>query len=107
MNLLKKYIKLKGITAVQISEATGLGYHCVDKTLKGLRKGHVPRTKIASYLDIPYEQVWGSRSSKYIFKLIEKEIQHSADSAREQKIRVLKRRFLDCDYQVNARVANI
>lgn len=107
MNLLKKYLKLKGITAVQISEDTGLGYHCVDKTLKGLRRGRVPRGKIAEYLGIPYEHIWGALASRYLLKLIEKEIQHNADIAREQKVRVLKRQFLDCDSQINARVANI
>ena len=107
MSLLKKYLTLKGITTVQISEGTGLGYHCVDKTLKNERKGRVPRKKIAEYLDMPYEKIWGSRSSRELLKLMNKEIQRNADAARANKVRVLKRRFLDTSSPITARVANI
>ena len=112
MSLLKKYLTLKGITTVQISEGTGLKYHCVDKTLKGLRNGRNPRKKIIEYLkaqnlELQYDKIWSSSSSKYLHKLINKEIQANADAARANKIRVLKRRFLGSDSQITARVANI
>jgi hypothetical protein len=95
MNHLQKYLALKGITARQIEQATGLGYHAIQKTIKGLRKGRVARQAIADYLGLPYTHVWGAAAARHLNKLMPKAIEDRAQQSAHAERRRLQQQYLD------------
>lgn len=91
MNHLQSYLRLKGISAQQIHLATGLGYHAVVKTIKGVRKGRVVRQAIADYLQVPYEHIWGTGSARHLKRMIQQAINDRAQAENRR----LQQRYLD------------
>lgn len=96
MNNLQTYLKIKGITAADITEGTGCGYHSVQKTLKGLRKGRIVREAIAKYLNLPYTHIWGSASGRHIKQLIQQAIKDTAKQRAVAEQQRLERKYLHC-----------
>lgn len=82
MNDLQKYLDLRGITAAQIAKETGLGYHSVQKNVRGVRKNAAVREAIAVYLGLEYSDLWGPSSPRVLSKLIRREIERRAEGER-------------------------
>jgi len=76
MNDLQRLIKLKGPSIRQIATPLGVGYHSLQKTIKGVRKTPAMRQAIASYFNVSPDALWGPKSHAVIRYLIEKEIEH-------------------------------
>lgn len=84
MNDLQKLIALRGLTAIEIAQATGANYHSVQKTIKGVRIIQCVQPVIAAYLGLDEKRTWGPGSRRYLRQLIAEEIdrQSAADRAR-------------------------
>ena len=107
MNQLQKYIKIKGLTVCEVAKRTGLGYHIVHKTIKGLRYGDITRRKIAEALILDYTKTWSSfESGPYLKHLINLEIERNANRARAEKREKLKALFLG-ESEIKQNVSNI
>lgn len=91
MTHLQRYLKLKKITARDVSRGTGLGYHTVFKTIRGDRTAKHVRQAIADHLYLPYSHVWGAASAKHLVKQINLEIEARTVA---ERIR-LRTRFLN------------
>lgn len=94
MNTLQRYLDLFGLNATQIAEATGLGYHSVQKNIKGVRANPSVRKAIASYLGLPCQQVWGDDSFRVLGGLILDEIINQTEKERK---RLLARYLSEAD----------
>lgn len=90
MNDLQKYILLLNISAAKIAKATRLGYHSVQKNIRGVRNNSDVRDAIADYLGLSRHQIWGKNSSFFLHRLIEKEIDRKTESERKR----LRKRYL-------------
>lgn len=99
MNDLQNLLLLRGITAAQIAEATGIGYHAIQKTILGQRKGQSPRKAIADYLGVPVDEIWGVTSTRTIKHMILEEIDLRVDAERN----LLRERYLATGTLANAR----
>jgi len=84
LNDLQKLLRLKKITLRQIAHVSGVGYHSLQKVVKGVRKTPSVRRAIASYLNVTPEALWGPKSHTVIYYLMEKEIEHQACDKREE-----------------------
>lgn len=85
MNLIEKLLKAKGLNKCQVARELGLGYHSVQKTIKGVsyttKRGELKfrecrhiREKFASWLGYTYEFIWGPSADVFLKKLIREEI---------------------------------
>jgi len=98
MNTIEKLIKAKGLTKRDLSRELGVGYHSLQKMLKGnwkytTKSGEVRfaecrhiRQRVADWLGYPYELIWGPNSDLFLNRLITEEIDRQADQrAAEQR----------------------
>jgi hypothetical protein len=90
MNDLQKYLCLVGLTAGQIAEATGLGYHSVQKNIRGVRVNPDVREAISRYLGLSCQQLWAENPPIPLRRLIRQEINRKAEGERKR----LQRRYL-------------
>src|SRR6185369_13056489 len=70
MNYLQQLIELRGMTVQDLATAINLGYHCVQKTVKGHKRGVQTRATIAEYLGLDPVKVWGRGSVLYLRRLV-------------------------------------
>lgn len=86
MNNLQRYLDLRGLTAQAIALAIGIGYHTVQKTIKGHRRCPRIRIAIATYLGLDAEKLWGRGSVLYIRKAVAEEASRQAETKRREII---------------------
>ena len=89
-NYLKQYLELRGLTCQDLAIAIGLGYHCVQKTVKGHKHGVRTRAAIADYLGLDPIKTWGRGSVIYLRRMVAVEANKVAD----QKAAKTKNDFL-------------
>jgi len=89
-------MKLRGIDAIEIARATGIGYHQIQKAVKGvamirLRNGkqakrplpkHVGEA-IAAHLGLTYAETFGRQSDLVLRRLILREIAKQAKQVKK------------------------
>lgn len=90
MNQLQRYIALRGISCQTIATGTGIGYHSVQKHVKGVRCNVRIREAIATFLGIEASLAWGRGSVLYLRKLIAAEANRVAD----EKAKTVREEFL-------------
>ncbi len=87
MNYLQQLIELRGMTVQDLATAIHLGYHCVQKTVKGHKRGVATRATIATHLGLDPVKTWGRGSVLYLRRLVAVEAnrvaQVKADAARD------------------------
>lgn len=92
MNDLQKYLDLRNITAAQIAKEIELGYHSVQKNIRGVRNNPPVREAIALYLGLGYDELWGNDSPRILRRLIRQEINRKAEKERARlRTRYLRR----------------
>lgn len=90
LNDIQRLIKLRGLDAKKIASAIGLGYHLVQKTIKGLRTGENARFLIADHLGLTRAEAFGPDSAEHLQRLIIVEIgKHS-----ETQVDAMKKTWL-------------
>lgn len=101
MNNQQKYLALRDIDCATIATALELGYHTVQKVIKGHRNTLHVREAIAGYLDVEVGVLWGDAAT--LRQLLAHEIDRKAASERTR----LRARFLRRDVTTlpKARVA--
>lgn len=101
MNNQQKYLALRGIDCAAIAAGTELGYHTVQKVIKGHRSTLHVRESIAGYLGVEVDVLWGDAAT--LRQLLAQEIDRKAASERTR----LRARFLRRDVTTlsKARVA--
>ncbi|MBT0664734.1 hypothetical protein KI809_10525 [Geobacter pelophilus] len=87
MNDIQRYLGLRNITCQQIANATGIGYHSIQKTVKGLRRCVRIRAAIAEYLDLDHTKLWGRGSVLYLRAQIAIEAGRQAEKKRQEIIK--------------------
>lgn len=90
MNDLQKYLLLRNISAAQIARETRLGYHSVQKNIRGVRDTPVVREAIADFLGLSRHQIWGENAPVLLRRLIKEEIDRKAETERKR----LRKRYL-------------
>lgn len=70
MNYLQQLIELRSLTFYDIADATGYGYHSIQKNVKGVRCNLHIREAIAKFLHIDASKVWGRGSALYLRRLV-------------------------------------
>lgn len=76
---LQKLLSLRDLSVSQIANATGLGYHAIQKTIKQQRCRPETRQAIAQFLGLPYDHLWGDCANEHLNRLIRQEIEkHTA-----------------------------
>lgn len=90
MNYLQRYIEVRGISCQDIATATGCGYHSIQKTVKGLRRGLPIRQAIAKHLGLDPVKTWGHGSIVYLRKMVAL----ATNQAAEEKAQEARRKFL-------------
>jgi len=90
MNNLQKLIRLKGKTYKDVAGSIGLGYHTVQKAIKGIRSIQKTRDAIADHLGLDMDRAWGPGSDKYLKDQIREAIKHCAAAERKR----LEKRYL-------------
>ena len=83
MNYLQQLIELRGMTVQDLATAIGLGYHCVQKTVKGHKHGVVTRNAIAAYLGLDPVKAWGRGYAIYLRRMVAIEANLVADKRAE------------------------
>jgi plasmid maintenance system antidote protein VapI len=91
MNNQQKYLALRDIDCAAIATALGLGYHTVQKVIKGHRQTPSARAAIAEYLGLDAAVLWGDAAT--LRQLLAQEIDRKAASERTR----LRARFLRRD----------
>jgi transcriptional regulator with XRE-family HTH domain len=106
MNDLQKLFALRGITMAQLAAAIGEGYHPTQKTVKQARytdtrsgRAYVRRNprireKIAAYLKLPYDQVWGPEAPEILQRILTIEIERQGQATAAASISKLKSLYL-------------
>lgn len=86
MNYLQQLIELRGMTVQDLATALNLGYHCVQKTVKGHKHGVATRNAIAAYLGLDPVKTWGRGYTVYLRRQVAVEAnrvaQEKAEAAR-------------------------
>jgi len=88
-SLVNSLITSRGYSLKNVAAGIGVGYHLLQKVVKHApvhrsRSGaryetrHV-REKVARWLNLPYDLVWGPESEKFLRKMIAKEIRRQAE----------------------------
>lgn len=97
MNNLQKLLKLRRLSAKQVSDRIGHGYHITQKVIKGttrtladgtvvVRRNRDIEAGVAELLGITHEEAWGEKSSQILRGLIRQELKKQAEQ-RAQKLR--------------------
>ena len=86
MNKLHALFKLRGIPITQIAREQHVGYHSLQKTVKGTRKTTPMLLALARYLGLSEHALLGQNSDTIITHLIEKEIE-THTKKRHQELR--------------------
>ncbi|WP_277058756.1 hypothetical protein [Trichlorobacter lovleyi] len=84
MNYLQRYIELRKTSCQEISNAVGLGYHSVQKVVKGVRRPLIVRKAVAEYLGLDPVKTWGRGAAMYLRHMIAVEANRMADEKAEQ-----------------------
>ncbi len=84
LNNLQILLKLKKVTVRQIAHASGVGYHSLQKVVKGVRQTPSIRQTVASYFNVTPDAFWGPKSHAVIKYLMEQEIEHQASGRRDE-----------------------
>ena len=82
MNDLQRYMDLCGITCTDIAAGTRLGYHSVQKVVKGHRRAPKIRAAIAYYLGLDPDKLWGRGAAMYLRARIAVEAARQAEAKR-------------------------
>lgn len=90
MNDIQKLLKLKGVSIRDLAALKKVGYHSLQKYIKGHRKTPSIRKVLASYLNIQPDALVGTKSRFIIRFLIEKEIEIRTQTINEE----LKKKYL-------------
>lgn len=90
MNSLQRLIKLGGSSIRRIAKEEGVGYHSLQKTIKGVRRTETMQDVIASRYRVNRKALFGAKAEETIRYLMEREINRQAESRRDE----LKRRYL-------------
>ena len=113
MNLLQRYLKVRGIRMTALAAETGYGKHTVYKIVASthyktrggatrIRKSPHVRRAIADYLGVPVDHLWGPSSSRHLKQMIRKEIERKAEEAAKAKAQALEARYLNSDHESQA-----
>jgi len=88
MNDLQKLLRLKNVSVLQLSEEIGIGYHTVQKTVKGLphRKNRIVQTAVAEWLGLTVDQVFGPHAQRTLARHLELAIKDRAQRVSERLI---------------------
>lgn len=90
MNYLQQLIELRGMTVQDLATAIGLGYHCVQKTVKGHKHGVQTRNAIAAHLGLDPVKAWGRGYAIYLRRVVAIE----ANKVAQQKAEIARTEFL-------------
>ncbi|MFZ2948802.1 MAG: hypothetical protein WA003_04895 [Desulfuromonadaceae bacterium] len=90
MNYLQQLIELRDMTVQDLANAIHLGYHCVQKTVKGHKRGVQTRAAIAGHLGLDPVKVWGRGSALYLRRLVAIE----ANKVAQQKAEITRKKFI-------------
>ncbi len=96
MNYLQQLIELRGMTVQDLATAIQLGYHCVQKTVKGHKRGVQTRAAIAGYLGLDPVKVWGRGSVLYLRRLVAVEANKVAQQKAETTRTEFLKKYADC-----------
>jgi|SRR6185369_6478736 len=91
MNYLQRYIKIRGLSCQAIADSTGIGFHSIQKNVKGVRRNQAIREAIAKYLGLDPVKTWGHGSVVYLRKMVAV----AANRAAEEKGQKARREFLE------------
>ena len=83
-NYLQEYIELRGLSIQGLADAIGLGYHCVQKTVKGHKRGVNTRAAITEYLGLDNDKTWGRGAVVYLRHKVALEAKRVADEKASQ-----------------------
>jgi lambda repressor-like predicted transcriptional regulator len=106
MNLLQRYLEIRGIRLTTLAAETGYGKDTVYKIVAGaryktkggttrIRKSPHVRRAIADYLGVPVDYLWGPSSSRHLKQMIRKEIERKAEVTARVKAKALAVRYLE------------
>ena len=70
------------MTVSQLAKELGLGYHSVQKVVKGIFNTPAIRKLIAEHFGVRYYQMWGDESSRTLRRLMTEEIDRHAKEER-------------------------
>lgn len=94
MNDLQRLLKLKNIHETALARTTGLNYHSVQKTVKGVRKTPAVQDAVAATLGFPKDKLFGPGSGKLLRRLIQTEIKKKAARIANEVTAELSREYL-------------
>jgi transcriptional regulator with XRE-family HTH domain len=94
MELVKRLIKIRGLSQKAIADQTGVGYHSINKAVCGatwtdasgkkhVRSNDEARAAVAAALCVPYVELWGPRAGLSIRKMIRREIDRKMRAERK------------------------
>lgn len=89
---LQLYLNVRGIRFQTIATATGIGYHTIQKTIRGLRGGAEAKAAIAQYLGLDPRKTWSRNNGRYLKPLIELEANRQVQAKIEARRQRLLRR---------------
>lgn len=90
MNDLQRLFAARGITVTDLVPILGIGFHTLQKVIKGVRSTPYVQAAIAEYLGLTATQAFGPSRSRYLRPLIEGEInRHRAEYERKLKAKFL------------------
>jgi len=90
MTKLQALVKLRGIPVIRIAREQRVGYHSLQKTVKGVRKSRPMLQALARHLGLSAHALLGPNADTIITHLIEIEIERHA----EERRRELKKLYL-------------
>ncbi len=108
MNYLQQLIQLRSMTMQDLATAINLGYHCVQKTVKGQKRGVATRAAIAKHLGIDASRTWGRGSVLYLRKLVAIEANRvAAEKAEKARADFLKKYSDSATLPAQRRAVNV
>lgn len=108
MNYLQQLLELRGMTIQDLATAISLGYHCVQKTVKGHKRGIKTRAAIANHLGIDPERTWGRGAVLYLRRLVAIEANKVAQQKAEKtRIEFLKKYADAATLPANRKAVNV
>lgn len=90
MTPLQALIKLRGVPVNAIARERRVGYHALQKTVKGVQRSRPMLRVIASHLGLSAHALLGPNADTILTHLIEKEIERHAEECRQE----LRMRYL-------------
>ncbi len=93
MTRLQALIKLRGVPITDIAKEQRVGYHSLQKTIKGVRKHPAVLQVLARHLGLPPHALLRPEDANItLTRLVEREIEARAEERRQE----LRRLYLGC-----------